>query len=114
MSEVQNYQNVVAPAADNFRVSAFGIRGNSYNNITTSAQTTVKSGATFLHGITCNADNISAIRVYDNTVSGGTTVLDLPTSCMTAGPFFQYDAELTTGLTVSTGSTNTNITVIYQ
>lgn len=98
--------------AANLRISS--LQGNSYSNIALSAQTTVKSGAGFLHGITFNSNNISAVKLYDNTVSGGTAIATLPTSGMTAGPFFQYDLNFSTGLTISSGSSNTDITVMYQ
>jgi len=46
--------------------------GYSYTNITTSAQTLVKSGAGFLKHIVIGESPTSAVRLYDNTVSGGT------------------------------------------
>lgn len=114
MANPTGYIKIVNDSADDLRVSAIGIRGNSYSNIALSAQTTVKSGAGFLHGISFNSNNVSGLRLYDNTVSGGTVIATLPTSGMTAGPFFQYDLEFSTGLTISSGSSNTDITVIYQ
>lgn len=96
----------------NLRVST--LQGNSYVNIALSAQTTVKSGAGFLHGIQFNADNISSVRLYDNTVSGGTVIATIGPSAMTALGFFQYDLNFGTGLTISSGSSNTDITVMYQ
>ena len=84
----------------------------SYSSITTSAQTTVKSAAGALMGITMNALNTSAIRCYDNIVSGGTTILTIPASTA-AGTNFKYGLKFATGLTVSSGSSDTNITIIY-
>lgn len=84
----------------------------SYSTITTSAQTTVKSGAGVLFGVTFNAANTSAIRAYDNTVSGGTTILTIPASTA-AGTNFRYGLKFSTGLTISSGSSDTNITITY-
>ena|SRR3990167_5215331 len=119
-----NYTKVVQDQADDLRISAIqddaalqrvsAIQGNSYSNITGSAQTTVKSGAGFLHGIQFNSNNVSGLKLYDNTVSGGTAIATLPTSGMAALGFFQYDLNFATGLTISSGSSNTDITVMYQ
>jgi hypothetical protein len=92
------------------RVSA--IAGFSYSNITVSAQTTVKSAAGLIHGVSINTSPTSAGRLYDNTVSGGSVIASYPAS-VAAGTFYQFDAKFSTGLTVSTGSSDTNITVIY-
>lgn len=85
-----------------------------YASITTSAQTVVKSGAGTLHGVAVTANNISGMAFYDNTVSGGTTIFTLPASAMNISPFFQFDTNFTTGLVVSSGSSNTNIVVSYK
>ena len=114
MADPQNY-TVVSPYQQdggNFRVSA--VQGNSYTNIALSAQTAVKSSAGFLHAIAVNSQNISAIRLYDNTVSGGTTIATLPASAQTTGVFYEFDLNFATGLVISTGSSNTDITVMYQ
>lgn len=86
----------------------------TFSNITTSAQTVVKSGAGVLHGIAVNAQNISAMAAYDNTVSGGTTIFTLGASAQTGGPFYTFDLNFATGLVISTGSSNSNITVVYK
>lgn len=83
-----------------------------YSTINTSAQTTVKSGAGVLVGITLNAALTSAVRCYDNTVSGGTTILTLPAAAA-AGNNYRYGLKFSTGLTVSTGAAADNITVMY-
>lgn len=84
----------------------------SYSTITTSAQTTVKSDAGVLVGITTNVALTSAVRCYDNTVSGGTTILTIP-AATAAGTNFRYGLKFSTGLTVSTGAAADNITVMY-
>ena len=85
----------------------------TYTNIALSAQTVVKSGAGILHGIAVNSQNISGMKLYDNTVSGGSVIATLTTSAMTGGPFYTFDVNFATGLVVSTGSSNTDITVSY-
>src|SRR3990167_5777398 len=85
----------------------------SYNNIATSAQTTVKDSPGFLRGVMVNASPTSAIRLYDNTVSGGSTIATIPAS-VGAGTFYQFGLRFGTGLTVSSGSSDTNITIIYR
>lgn len=85
----------------------------SYSNIATSAQTTVKSEAGFLAGVMVNASPTSAIRFYDNTVSGGTTIATIPAS-VGAGTFYQYGLRFENGLVVSSGSSDTNLTIMYR
>lgn len=124
MANPTGYTLVINPSADDLRISAIqgdsanlrvsSVQGNSFSNIAVSAQTTVKSAAGFLHAIAVNAQNVSAIRLYDNTVSGGTTIATLPASAQTNGPFYPFDLNFATGLTISTGSSNTDITVMYQ
>lgn len=88
--------------------------GWNYTNISTSAQTVIDSSPGLLHGILFNANNISAIALYDNTVSGGTTIATLPTSGLNSMPFYgPLDIQYQNGLVVSSGSTNTNITVVW-
>ena len=88
------------------------VDAKSFVNIATSAQTTVKSGAGILGAIQFNANNTSAIRLYDNTVSGGTTIATIPAS-VGAGSLFIYNLKLNNGLTLSSGSSDTNITLTY-
>lgn len=90
------------------------LMGNTYVNIATSAQTLVKTGPGFLHGISFNAQNISAVALYDNTVSGGALIATIGPSAQTGGSFYELDLNFNTGLFISSGSTNTNITAIYQ
>ncbi len=85
----------------------------TYTRIALSAQTTVKSGAGTLHGVTATTNNVSALALYDNTISGGTTIATLPTSALSNGPWYQFDVNFTTGLTVSSGSTNTDVVISY-
>jgi|SRR3990167_1525781 len=84
----------------------------SYQSITTSAQTTIKIGAGVLLGVTLNVALTSAVRLYDNTVSGGATILTLPAAAA-AGNNYRYGLKFNTGLTVSTGAAADNITIMY-
>ncbi len=84
----------------------------NYSTITTSAQTLVKSGAGVLVGITLNVALTSAVRCYDNTVSGGTTILTIPAAAA-AGNNYRYGLKFTTGLVVSSGAAADNLTVMY-
>jgi hypothetical protein len=86
--------------------------GFSYNNISTSAQTTVKASAGVLGSVSLNATLTSAVRGYDNTVSGGNTLFTIPAG--TAPTNIEYNAQFATGLTVSTGAVADNITVMYN
>lgn len=110
LKSVQEIFNAHLDPQTTLRISA--IAGFDYLNITTSAQTTVKSSAGTLHGVMINSVPTSAIRLYDNTVSGGTQIATIPAS-IAAGTFYRYDIRFGTGLTISSGSTDTNITISY-
>lgn len=84
----------------------------SYRTISTSAQTLVKSGPGALFGIMLNTTLVSAVRLYDNTVSGGTTVLTIPAAAA-AGTNYRYGLKFATGLVVSSGAAADNFTIIY-
>ncbi len=88
--------------------------GFNYTNIATSAQTLVSSGPGILRGVAFNSNNVSAGTIYDNTVSGGTVIASFPASAMTAPIFLgPLDVLFNNGLVVSTGSGNTNLTIMY-
>ena|SRR3990167_904605 len=99
MSDPTNY-SLVVPA------------GYNYQNITTSAQTQVKVGGGWLGGVVLNTTLVSAVRLYDNTVSGTPIIATIP-ALATAGNFYKYEARLNTGLVVSSGAAADNITVLY-
>lgn len=94
-----------------FRVSSYD-GGYGYTNISTSAQTLVKSGAGILGKVAINSTLTSAVRGYDNTVSGGTVLFTIAAG--TTGRSFDYAARFTTGLVVSTGAAADNVTVMYN
>lgn len=91
------------------------LQGNTYYTINAiSAQTQVKASPGFLHGVLFMSNNVSAVAIYDNTISGGTTLASFPVSAMTAGPWFNFDVNFKTGLVVSSGSANTIMMLSYQ
>src|SRR3990167_3751108 len=94
-----------------FRVSSFE-GGYTYNNIITSAQTQVKGSAGILGLVALNSTLVSAIRGYDNTVSGGSILFTIPAS--TAPISIRYDVRFATGLVVSSGAAADNITIMYN
>lgn len=89
--------------------------GWSFQNITTSTTTTVKSGAGVLHIVNVNTLGTvaSTVTVYDNTSGSGTKIATI-NSLTLSGPF-QYDIAFSTGLTlVTTGTAAPDITVSYR
>lgn len=87
--------------------------GYSFQNITTSTTTTVKSGAGVLHLVNVNTLGTvaSTITIYDNTAGSGTKIATI-NSLTLSGPF-QFDIAFSTGLTlVTTGAPD--ITVSYR
>ena len=69
---------------------AFNPAGAGYSNITTSAQNLVKTGTGVLTRVALNGTLTSAVRGYDNTVSGGNILFTIPSG--TTAQTFQYDA----------------------
>lgn len=91
------------------------IAGWSFQNITTSTTTTVKSGAGVLHLVNVNTLGTiaSTVTIYDNTAGSGTKIATI-NSLTLSGPF-QYDIAFSTGLTlVTTGTVAPDITVSYR
>lgn len=90
----------------------------SYNNITTTATTVVKSGVGMLHSITINTPVASSvITIYDNTAGSGTKIgtITLPGTLLAEGPYTaHYDVAFTVGLTIVTATGASDITVSYR
>lgn len=101
----------------------------SYQNITTNATTTLKSGAGTFHGFTVNNNGFTTagtITIYDNTAGSGTTLgtwtvpLSPPGTVLLATPYFPpqlgLDATFATGLTIVTATTApaANITALFR
>lgn len=89
--------------------------GFRFTNITTTATTAVKSGAGFLHSVTINTPVASSvITLFDNTAPSGTKIgtITLPATLLTEGPYTAlYDVVFNTGLTVTTGTGASDITI---
>lgn len=87
---------------------------NKYLNITGATTTTVKSGPGRLNAIVMNGGTSSTrITIYDNTTATGTLIATINPA--NSGPFYlQYNAEFSTGLTIVTIVSSTDITVLYQ
>jgi len=87
--------------------------GGEWSNIITSGgNQSVVTGSGRLHGIMFNAAPTSAGRIFDGTTSAGSTIASWPAS-LAAGTFYRYNLKYSTGLVVSAGSADTDITVIY-
>jgi len=89
------------------------VQGYSFQNISTSTTTTVKSGAGVLHGINVNTKGTvaSTVTVYDNTAGSGAIIAILDS--LNLSGWNQFDISFATGLTlVTTGAPN--ITVAYR
>lgn len=107
-----------APVAEDNVVGVIRVEHRfSYQNITTGATTTVKSGAGLLRGIVINTPVASAtITIYDNTTNSGTKIGTITLGGTLANDmetFYPYDVLFSTGLTLVT-STTTDITVVYR
>lgn len=83
----------------------------SFNNITTSAQNLIKSGAGVLGAVVVNTTLVSAVRGYDNTVSGGATVFTIAAG--QTAITLPYKIKLANGLVVSSGAAADNLTIAY-
>lgn len=100
---------------------------NKFLNIVGNATTTIKSGSGRLHSFTINDNTTNGtITIYDNTAASGTKIgtfqIGSPSGGLLSssgqqGPIIigPLGCEFSTGLTVVTsGSSNNNITVLYQ
>ena len=93
--------------------------GWNYTPITAAAPTTttVKSSRGVLHSIVINTPVASSvITIYDNTAASGTKIgtITLPATLLTEGPYSAlYDVVFTTGLTITTATGASDITVSW-
>lgn len=88
--------------------------GYSYTHLSAAGNTTVKSGAGFLHCIVENNTGTGDLTtVYDNTAASGTVIGIVGPSTETT---FTYDVSFSTGLTVSISSVTTapDLTVCWK
>jgi hypothetical protein len=86
----------------------------SYQNITTDATTTIKSGAGVLASICVNTPAATeTITIYDNTAASGAKIGTITVYAST-NPCFYYNANFLVGLTIVTATAAGDITVGYQ
>ena len=110
MAQLKSVQEIVNASYD---ADVFSLENvYSYRNITVSAQTLVKSGVGLLGVIAINSTLTSAVRGYDNTVSGGNTLFTIAAG--TTPGSIRYDAKFSTGLIISSGAAADNVTVMYK
>lgn len=92
--------------------------GFNFVNIVAAAPTTtvVKTGQGILHTITINKPVASSvITIYDNTAASGTKIgtITLPGTLLGDAFTLVYDATFATGLTITTATGASDITVTY-
>lgn len=105
--------NVSAKSNDGALLRVSSLQGYSFNHLITSGgNQLIKSGAGLLHTITVNAPRLSGVTLYNNTVSGGTTIGRISADAAT-GRTFIYDVIFGTGLVVSAGSSDVDLTISY-
>ena len=86
----------------------------AYQNITTDATTTLKSGKGYLHTVCVNTPAATGtITIYDNTAGSGTKIGTI-TSFASVSGCFTYDVAFWTGLTVVTATAAPDVTVTFR
>ena len=87
--------------------------GFDFANEATNDTVTLVTGAGLLHAVQVNtAGATSDITLYDSLAGSGTVIAVIDT---TVAGYYQFDANLTTGLTyVTTGGTPANVTILYR
>lgn len=86
----------------------------SYQNITTDATTTVKSGKGYLHTVCINTPAATGtVTIYDNTAGSGTKIGAI-TSYASLSGCYTYDVAFWTGLTVVTATAAPDVTVTFR
>lgn len=88
--------------------------GYSFLNITGQATTVVRTGSGILHTITLNGPTATTtVAIYDNTAGSGTLIGTITVPANPLPVTLTYDAAFDTGLTIVTGTANSNITVSF-
>ncbi len=86
----------------------------SYQNITTDATTTVKTGAGKLVAVCVNTPAATeTITIYDSTAASGAKIGTI-TLYASTNPCFIYNVSFTVGLTLVTATAAGDITVAYE
>lgn len=85
-----------------------------YKNITDQSTTLVKTGEGFLHTITFNKPTATTTVKLDDALTDTTPIIGTITVPASPQPLtLIYDIKFSTGLTIVTGTANSDITVSY-
>jgi hypothetical protein len=113
-----------AAASAIFKPVVVGIQGTvtlagyNYTNITTQTTTLIKTGAGILHSIIINSHAASATIEMDDALTHTTPkigTITLPSTVSGAIPIsLEYDIEFSTGLSITTGTANADVTVVWK
>ena len=116
-SEHEGYKNVgLMEMEDNVYAVCMMSGSNSFQNITTTGTTVVKSGAGTLGKIIFNQPvAASVVTIYDNTAASGTKIgtITLPATLLGPEPEREYAVNFSNGLTIDVGVAASDITVTY-
>jgi hypothetical protein len=86
----------------------------SYANITTQTTTLVKTGAGFLHSITFNKPTATGTVEIDDALTHTSPIIGTVTTPANPMPVtLIYDIYFFTGLSITTGTANQDITISY-
>ena len=86
--------------------------GYNYYLTEVSSQHAVKSSGGILGGVMVNTTLVSAVRLYDNTVSGAPVIATIP-GAVAGGTFYHFRTRFNAGLVVSTGGGADRVTLLY-
>lgn len=112
-----------AAAAAIFRPVVLGVQGTvtlagyNYTHITTQTTTLVKTGAGILHSIIVNSHAASATIEFDDAITHTNPmgIITLPSTITAVIPIsLEYDVQFSTGLSITTGVANADITVVWK
>lgn len=94
------------------------IAGYNYTNITGQTTTLIKSGPGILHAIVVNTYGASTTIEMDDALTHTTPkigTITLPATITSTIPIsIEYDVQFSTGLSITTGTANADITVIWK
>lgn len=94
------------------------LAGYNYTHITTQTTTLIKTGAGILHSIIVNSHAASATIEFDDALTHTSPVIGiitLPSTITAVIPIsLEYDVQFSTGLSVTTGTANADITVVWK
>lgn len=88
--------------------------GYTYSNITTQATTLLRTGAGILHKITFNEPTATGtVAIYDGIDAQGTLIGTITVPATPQPLTLTYDAHFLVGLTIVTGTADSDITVTF-